>query len=121
MLFNRKTQDGQLMPRQPAKIAPHPMDQGSTARQSEGSATLTTIGSTLVMHGDLNGADDIRVCGQIKGDIRCAHLAVAPGGTVVGNIVADEIVVGGTIKGIIRANSVVLQDGARVESEIIHK
>jgi Polymer-forming cytoskeletal len=63
----------------------------------------------------------IRVCGQIKGDIRCAHLAVAPGGTVVGNIVADEIVVGGTLKGIIRANSVILQDGARVESEIIHQ
>jgi cytoskeletal protein CcmA (bactofilin family) len=82
---------------------------------------LSIIGSTLVMHGDLQSAEDIRVCGQINGDIRCVHLAVAPGGTVVGNIVADEIVVGGTIKGIIRANSVVLQDGARVESEIIHK
>jgi cytoskeletal protein CcmA (bactofilin family) len=97
------------------------VDQASTAPQPEGPATLTIIGAALVMHGDLQSAEDIRVCGQIKGDIRCAHLAVAPGGTIVGNIVADEIVVRGTIKGIIRANSVILQEGAHVESEIIHK
>jgi cytoskeletal protein CcmA (bactofilin family) len=121
MLFNRRTREGQLMLRQPSKITPRPMDQDSTAQQSGGQATLSIIGPTLVMHGDLQSAEDIRVCGQIKGDIRCVHLAVTPGGTVVGNIVADEIVVRGTIKGIIRANSVVLQDGARVESEIIHK
>jgi cytoskeletal protein CcmA (bactofilin family) len=119
MLFNRDAQQDQL--RRLSKIASSPVQPDPTTRQAAAPATLSIIGPTLVMHGDLQSAEDIRVCGQIEGDIRCAHLTVAPGGAVVGNIVADEIVVRGTIKGIIRANSVILQDGARVESEIIHK
>jgi cytoskeletal protein CcmA (bactofilin family) len=121
MLFNRKPREVQLVPKRPSMVVPRRTNQDATARQSEGAATLSIIGPALVMHGDLQSVEDIRICGQINGNIRCVHLAVAPGGSVVGNIVAEEIVVGGTIKGIIRANSVVLQDGARVESEIIHK
>jgi cytoskeletal protein CcmA (bactofilin family) len=105
----------------PSRIAPARIAQDRAAPEPAGTATLSIVGAALVMHGDLQSAEDIKVCGQVKGDIRCVHLTVAQGGAVTGNIIADVIVVRGRIKGIIRANSVILQDGAHVESEIIHK
>src|SRR6476660_3848334 len=120
MLFNRATPDGQLIvsrsPREIVDAHEHP-----AARPPEEPAPSTVIGPTLSLRGNLQCADDIEVRGQVTGDIRCTHLTVAPGGTVIGNIVADEIVARGTVKGIIRANSVTLQAGAHVESEIINR
>ena len=72
------------------------------------------------MRGDLQGADDLHVSGQVNGNIRCCRLTVEIGGRITGNIVAVEIVVKGTIKGIIRAKSVILQDTAHVDGEIYH-
>ena len=43
------------------------------------------------------------------------------GCNIVGNIVAEEVVVRGKVTGTIRANRVILQDSARVDSEIFHK
>jgi cytoskeletal protein CcmA (bactofilin family) len=63
----------------------------------------------------------VRVEGQIKGDIRCAHLVVGKDAKVSGDIVAEEAVVRGRVKGSIRANRVILQDSACVESDIYHK
>lgn len=122
MLFNRATQNGQLVisrsPREIVDAASEHMEV-RPPEQASGSAS-TIIGPTLSLRGNLQSTDDIEVRGQITGDVGCTHLTVAPGGTVVGNIVADEIVVRGTVKGIIRANFVTLQAGAHVESEIIN-
>ncbi len=120
MLFNRADQNGQLAVKRSPRIIVPPAGEPSTACPQEESPSLTVIGSKLVVQGNLHSADDVRVCGQVKGDIVCSRLTVAPGGTVVGNIVADEVAVRGTVKGIIRANSVVLQEGAHVECEIIN-
>lgn len=86
-----------------------------------GSATRSVIGSTVTVNGNLLSEGGLQVDGQINGDIRCAHLTVGMGATVIGNIAADEVIVRGTIKGIIRANTVVLQENARVKSDIFHK
>jgi cytoskeletal protein CcmA (bactofilin family) len=71
--------------------------------------------------GDLEGRGELQVEGRVEGNIRCALLLVGNEGIITGNVTADEVVVRGEIKGTIRANSVVLQDRARVNSEIFHK
>ena len=82
--------------------------------------TLSIVGPSLVMHGNLQGVDDLHVSGQVNGNIRCCRLAVDVEGRIAGNIIADEIIVKGTIKGIIRAKSVILQDTAHVDGEIYY-
>ena len=60
----------------------------------------------------------MQVDGRINGNIRCAHLTVGREATILGDIIAEEVVVRGKVTGIIRGNRVILQDGAQVESEI---
>jgi cytoskeletal protein CcmA (bactofilin family) len=80
----------------------------------------SVVGPSLVVRGDLQGAADLRVSGQVHGNIRCCRLEVEKGGSIIGNIIADEIIVRGSIKGIIRAKTVILQDAADVNGEIYH-
>jgi cytoskeletal protein CcmA (bactofilin family) len=83
-------------------------------------APVSIIGPGLVVQGDLEGADELRVSGKVNGNIRCSRLLVETGSRISGNIVAQEVIVRGEIKGRIRAQSVTLQECARVEAEIYH-
>jgi cytoskeletal protein CcmA (bactofilin family) len=121
MLFNnRKTDDGMADKRAPRSrpaeqaVAPPLVQIGSSPTQS-------VIDAWLTITGKLESQGDVRVEGQIAGDIRCANLVVGRDATVSGDIVADEAVVRGRVKGTIRANRVILQDTACVESAIYHK
>jgi len=81
---------------------------------------VSIVGPGLTVRGDLEGTEDIRIGGQVHGNIRCSRLTVEPGGKIVGNVIADEIIVRGAIKGIIRAKSVTLQETAQMDGEIYH-
>lgn len=122
MLFNRKT-DGSGSYLTPNSRIPAPqLDQAPAAsRAQNGTATQSVIDAWLTINGNLESEGDVRVEGQINGDIRCAHLVVGRDATVSGDIIAEEAVVRGNVKGSIRANRVILQDSACVESDIYHK
>ena len=87
-------------------------------RKLSGSPTRALIDACLKINGDLETEGEVQVDGKINGNIRCAHLTVGRGATIIGDITADEVVVRGTVTGVIRGNRVILQDGAHVESEI---
>ena len=93
----------------------------SQRKSANGAPTRSVIDSWLMITGNLQSEGEVQVDGQILGDIRCAHLTVGKDATVHGNITAEEVVVRGTVKGTIRANRVILQESARVDSEIFHK
>ena len=107
-----------------ARYVSDPSDACSVApvRQTEPviPAAVSIVGAGLTLRGDLDGAEDIRLGGQVHGNIRCSRLTVEPAGKIVGNVIADEIILRGAIKGIIRANSVMLQETAQMEGEIYH-
>jgi cytoskeletal protein CcmA (bactofilin family) len=121
MLFNKKPDDAspadrrapQVRSAEPAAVAP--------SRVQIGSPTQSVIDAWLTITGNLESQGDVRVEGQIAGDIRCANLVIGRDATVSGDIVAEEAVVRGKVKGTIRANRVILQDSACVESAIYHK
>jgi len=130
MLFNRKPDQSSNFElaggRTPASLsAPDAalaaLRASSGPAPQSGAATQSVIDAWLTITGTLESEGDVRVEGQINGDIRCAHLVVGREATVSGDIVAEEAVVRGKVKGSIRANRVILQDSACVESDIYHK
>jgi cytoskeletal protein CcmA (bactofilin family) len=95
--------------------------QPSPAPRMAGAAPACSIIDTgLTITGNLQSDRDVQVDGEINGDVHCSHLTVSKGGTITGNIVADEVVIRGRVNGTIRALQVVLQDTAHVESDIFH-
>jgi cytoskeletal protein CcmA (bactofilin family) len=125
MLFNRKPESSGSYAPAPDSRMPVGLPQlGQTpaaSRAQSGSATQSVIDAWLTINGNLESEGDVRVEGQINGNIRCAHLVVGRDATVSGDIIAEEAVVRGKVKGSIRANRVILQDSACVESDIYHK
>ncbi len=71
--------------------------------------------------GDLWSECDVQIDGHLCGNISCVQLIVNKDAAVTGVIIAQEAVIRGKTTGIIRATRVLLQETARVESEIIYK
>jgi cytoskeletal protein CcmA (bactofilin family) len=125
MLFNKREGES-LLPHdlsgKPHPVpGPRPLDQATRPTRRPGATKRSIIDRRLLVTGDLEGRGELQVEGRVEGNIRCALLLVGNEGIINGNVTADEVVVRGEIKGTIRANSVVLQDRARVNSEIFHK
>jgi cytoskeletal protein CcmA (bactofilin family) len=122
MLFNKKSDEDFSYDFSPKRqsLATHSVEPVAP-RKTIGAPTRSVIDAWLTITGNLQSEGEVQVDGQINGDIRCAHLVVGKDATVTGNIVAEEVVVRGKVTGVIRANRVILQDSARVESEIFHK
>ena len=57
----------------------------------------------------------------MEGDVRARILTVGENATIRGQLIGDEIVVKGRIIGKIRGVKVRLNNGARVEGDIIHE
>src|SRR5262249_55385768 len=78
------------------------------AVQSPGIAASSVVGPRCALRGDIEEADELRVSGQVNGNIRCSRLVVEKGGSIIGNISAEELIARGEIKGTIRAKRITL-------------
>jgi cytoskeletal protein CcmA (bactofilin family) len=58
---------------------------------------------------------------SIEGELRGTELTIAAGATVVGSVVARDLIVRGRVTGTIRAVNVKLRGAAAVEGEIFHQ
>jgi cytoskeletal protein CcmA (bactofilin family) len=121
MLFNKKPGENSAEGGHLSAGSPIREQSAVPSRVQVGSPTLSVIDAWLTITGNLESQGDVRVEGQITGDIRCVNLVIGRDAVVSGDIVAEETVVRGTVKGTIRANRVILQDTACVESAIYHK
>jgi cytoskeletal protein CcmA (bactofilin family) len=90
-------------------------------RQMAGTPARCVIDAALVITGNLESERDVQLDGELRGDITCSQLVISRDATLLGNVVAEEVVVRGKVKGTIRASQVMLQDTAQVESDIFHK
>jgi cytoskeletal protein CcmA (bactofilin family) len=122
MLFSKKPAESATVSRPLPVARPPAADPAANAPRTQiVSPTQSVIDAWLIITGNLESEGDVRVEGQVAGDIRCANLVIGREATVSGDIVAEEAIVRGRVKGTIRANRVVLQDTACVESAIYHK
>ena len=83
-------------------------------------ASPSILSANVELNGTLNAPTALHVYGAVKGDVRAADLAVFPGGSIKGDVVAESVVVHGSIEGDIQAKKVQLCSGAFVRGDIMH-
>jgi cytoskeletal protein CcmA (bactofilin family) len=82
---------------------------------------VSVVGPELLVTGTLETTGDLRIEGDVQGDVYAARIVVGEQGRVAGDMVADEIDVAGIVQGTIRGNTVTFRSGSHVEGEIMHK
>jgi cytoskeletal protein CcmA (bactofilin family) len=87
---------------------------------ADGPCSQSFIDASLTIMGDLHTHGDVRLDGRICGNVTCAQLIVGRDAAITGSVTAQQAIIRGTVTGTIRAPAVVLQDTARVESEITY-
>lgn len=99
---------------------------GANATRSEqrngsvAEAPMSIISSGTTITGDLECAGAVKVDGRIDGSVTGARqLLLGRGGSVHGNVIADEVVIGGLVDGaIVAAGRLELQATAVVNGDI---
>jgi cytoskeletal protein CcmA (bactofilin family) len=72
---------------------------GSKATKSS-STEPTVIGKGTVIEGTVRVSGRVQVDGQIEGSLLAeGHVSVGPSGSIVGEVVADELAIGGRVEG----------------------
>jgi cytoskeletal protein CcmA (bactofilin family) len=87
---------------------------------ADSSCSQSFIDASLTIMGDLHTDGDVRLDGRICGNVTCAQLIVGRDAAITGSVTAQQAIIRGTVTGTIRAPAVVLQNTARVESEITY-
>lgn len=107
-------------PSKPAVAAPEPRIE-NIAPAGRTQETVSTIGSGMLITGNIVSTGALQVFGRVIGDIHAARLVICEGAHVEGKVMAQEAVVDGVFKGTIHANAVKLQSTAKVDGEIYNK
>src|SRR5262249_15385051 len=86
----------------------------------EGAMAETTIGSTIVIDGELKSGEDISTRGTLKGEIHTtADLYIEQGGQVLAEVETRSIEIEGTVTGNVTASDKYeLKDSAHVEGDV---
>jgi cytoskeletal protein CcmA (bactofilin family) len=126
MLFSRKSQSGTRPVPNPSRALEQPPPENAVeslpqrAAGGNGSRTRSFIDASLTIMGDLSSEGDVQLDGRICGNVRCPQLVVGRDAAITGSVAAEQVIVRGSITGTIRAHLVILQETARVESEITY-
>jgi cytoskeletal protein CcmA (bactofilin family) len=125
MLFNRKPESrdrgGPERPAAPGE-PPAVAEPGRRAGHpgTHAAPTRSFIDASLTIVGDLHSEGDVPIDGRICGNVACAQLIVGKDAAITGTVKAEQAIVRGSITGTIRACAVILQETARVKSDIAY-
>lgn len=81
---------------------------------------VTVISADTKVGGDLTGLGEVRIDGEVGGDVRVRRVSVGAEGVVMGDINAEIADIAGTVRGRIEAFSVSLARSAEVDGTITH-
>jgi len=119
-MFNKTTKSAPAAPAarpQPAPVTP-PAAEAAPRRQARVGSSL---GSGLVIDGNVTGTGDLVLDATVRGDVKVDHLIVGESGSIEGKVDAETIEVRGRIIGAITGKQVKLQATAYVEGDITHE
>jgi cytoskeletal protein CcmA (bactofilin family) len=121
MLFNRKSEARSNPASQPS-IAPEPPTADGHGRRAgtDRAPMQSIIDASLTIVGDLHTEGDLRIDGRICGNVNCAQLILGKDAAITGSVTAEQAIVRGSVTGTIRAPVVMLQETARVRSDIAY-
>ena len=122
--------------RAPAKAnTPPPLDMSTVSMKTPGTpapaptpvapsvarGAPSLLAAHLRIEGNINGTADLQVDGNVRGNVKVAHLIVGEAGNVEGDVEAETIEVRGRVVGAISGKSVKLYSSAYVEGDITHE
>jgi cytoskeletal protein CcmA (bactofilin family) len=93
----------------------------STAHaEPESEDSVSVIGSGMTVAGDCEADGALTIDGTVEGNVRAGKTAiVGKGGSVGGDLVAQDVIIGGTVKGSVWAEGVLeLQEDCVVEGDV---
>jgi cytoskeletal protein CcmA (bactofilin family) len=83
--------------------------------------SVSVISKALKITGQLESTEDIRIDGEVDGDVRAASVTVGSNARVKGTVYGDTVEIAGTVDGRIEAKKVVLMSTARMSGDVIHQ
>jgi cytoskeletal protein CcmA (bactofilin family) len=82
---------------------------------------VSVISKALKITGQLESTEDIRIDGEVDGDVRGVSVTVGNGARVKGTVYGNAVELAGTIEGKIEAEKVVLTSTAHMSGDIVHR
>jgi cytoskeletal protein CcmA (bactofilin family) len=102
-------------PRAQATTQPH---SGTPMTSSQ---NVSVISKALKITGQLESTEDIRIDGEVNGDVRAVSVTVGPNARVKGTVHGDAVELAGTVEGKIEAKKVVLASTAKMTGDVVHQ
>ena len=85
------------------------------------SGVASVIGADLLITGNLETTGEVRIEGELQGDVRASRVVIGEQAVVTGALVAEEIVIAGNVQGSIRGNNVTFQAASHIEADVYHR
>src|SRR5437868_12647013 len=105
----------------PEPVRPQPVSQPMTSAARPGSTGVSLISRALKITGQLESTEDIRIDGEVDGDVRGVSVTVGNGARIKGTVYGDAVELAGTVDGKIEAKKVVLTGTARMTGDVVHQ
>ena len=83
--------------------------------------SMSLIGADLTVSGDVISKGELRVDGEIEGNIKGVRLVIGEHARVTGNVAAEDVVLHGHVLGSVRGLRVSLQSTSHVEGDVYHQ
>lgn len=87
-------------------------------RDRQAREAVATIGSGVVITGDVACETELQIDGRIHGDVRCPTVFLGSDGQVDGSIHGDRVRISGTVDGGIIAGDLALEPTAQVNGDV---
>lgn len=100
----------------PATVQPMPASPAPA-----GGTGISVISKALKITGQLESTEDIRIDGEVDGDIHGVSVTVGSGAKVKGSVYGQTVELAGSIEGKIEAKKVVLTSTAHMTGDVIHQ
>lgn len=79
---------------------------------------LSILAADFQITGSLRSAGEIHIDGIVNGEVVAAAIMVGQTGTVIGDLIADQVTIAGTVHGTVTATAVALTKTARVYADL---
>jgi cytoskeletal protein CcmA (bactofilin family) len=101
----------------PAQAMAQPLPTAAAPRTTG----VSVISKALKITGQLESTEDIRIDGEVDGDVRAVSVTVGSGAKVKGTVYGNTVELSGTIEGKIEAEKVVLTSSAHMSGDVVHQ
>jgi cytoskeletal protein CcmA (bactofilin family) len=106
---------------QPKAALSSPNMAAPSASGQRSDRNISIIGSDLTVTGDVISKGELRIDGEVKGDIDGNRVVVGEQARVTGTVRAEDVVIFGQVMGSVGGRRVSLQSTSRVEGDVYHQ